>query len=452
MFVKQSLSSSKLAWKPNNSPLLQRSPILHRSLHSYALILLFISRPVLANLELPNLAVNDHESQLANAGSEKPDDCESCVLLVKSFEKGLERTERGKHEGGDTSWEEKNLKNYADSEVRLVEIQDDLCNDLTTGKTQCLSMAETGEQHIEDWWFEHRNKNVRLHDYLCITKLKKCCPEGTFGPKCQKCPDCDGHGKCDGSGTRSGSGECNCNQGYRGKLCDECDKDYYSSRFGSEGKFECLKCHKACKGGCLGPTSANCTECAAGYARDPKTNYCNDINECELNPDQLSLDSKRLCKDGTYCENTDGHYKCSPCHHVCQTCLGYGRDKCLTCVSDYHMNENRTCIHFSDETADGSTVIYYLYMVMELMAIVILNHCTMKLTHFLLRVTGFRAFDFFEDLITEMILRLSLTLPIALLVGHMSSQGITKRYMTNLYKSFRYIITGNLSDTAEYAS
>ena len=34
--------------------------------------------------------------------------CGACSALVKSFEAGMQRTSRGKLEGGDTAWEEKN--------------------------------------------------------------------------------------------------------------------------------------------------------------------------------------------------------------------------------------------------------------------------------------------------------------------------------------------------------
>ena len=34
--------------------------------------------------------------------------CAACNALVKSFEAGMKRTSRGKLEGGDTAWEEKN--------------------------------------------------------------------------------------------------------------------------------------------------------------------------------------------------------------------------------------------------------------------------------------------------------------------------------------------------------
>jgi len=50
--------------------------------------------------------------------------CSACKLLVSSFERGIERTSRGKFEGGDAAWEEKNQgKGYATSEVRFVKFK-----------------------------------------------------------------------------------------------------------------------------------------------------------------------------------------------------------------------------------------------------------------------------------------------------------------------------------------
>ena len=58
-------------------------------------------------------------------------------MLVKSFESGLERTSRGKFEGGDAAWEEKNQgKGYSISEVRFVEIQEKLCAGVDRGEAQ----------------------------------------------------------------------------------------------------------------------------------------------------------------------------------------------------------------------------------------------------------------------------------------------------------------------------
>ena len=49
---------------------------------------------------------------------------------------GMERTSRGKFEGGDADWEEKKLRSYSNSEVRLVEIQEKLCSDVSKGEDQ----------------------------------------------------------------------------------------------------------------------------------------------------------------------------------------------------------------------------------------------------------------------------------------------------------------------------
>ena len=63
--------------------------------------------------------------------------CSACKVLVSSFDKGVERTSRGKFEGGDAAWEEKNQgKGYATSEVRFVEIQEKLCTDVDRGQAQ----------------------------------------------------------------------------------------------------------------------------------------------------------------------------------------------------------------------------------------------------------------------------------------------------------------------------
>ncbi|GBL78912.1 hypothetical protein AVEN_48886-1 [Araneus ventricosus] len=40
--------------------------------------------------------------------------CQACRLLTNSFKKGMERTSRGKFEGGDALWEESRLRAYAD--------------------------------------------------------------------------------------------------------------------------------------------------------------------------------------------------------------------------------------------------------------------------------------------------------------------------------------------------
>lgn len=271
--------------------------------------------------------------------SKEVDLCEACRLVVNSFDKGLEETARGKHEGGDTSWEERNLKSYQDSEVRLIEIQERLCEDIKgAGKAQCLSLAEDTESEVEEWWFKQRNKNVRLFDYLCISKLKRCCPSGSFGPNCQPCTvDCSKHGVCDGSGTRTGTGECNCNSGYIGSQCDGCADDHF--RIATSDDFTCLKCDPACKG-CYGPGQTNCTNCREGYYKH-EVDGCIDVNECDLGMKEDSLNY--LCQGNKYCINTDGSYRCADCHVSCSGCVAYGSDWCIKCAPGYQKDDNEQC-------------------------------------------------------------------------------------------------------------
>ena len=91
--------------------------------------------------------------------------CSACSVLVKSFEKGLDRTSRGKFEGGDAAWEEKNQgKGYSISEVRFVEIQEKLCSDLDRGESQCHDNHHEWEEHLEEWWaLGHDKPNLRYY-------------------------------------------------------------------------------------------------------------------------------------------------------------------------------------------------------------------------------------------------------------------------------------------------
>lgn len=312
-------NDSKASWRPrnnNNTPWKQDLLILNAYIIFYLSISLILiaqadndrSPLSLVTFALAELSVPDSLPPLPTDDdpSKEVDSCEACRLVVDSFERGLEKTARGKHEGGDTSWEEKNLKTYQDSEVRLVEIQENLCENVKKGKAQCLSVAEDSELYIEEWWFNQRNKNVRLHDYLCISKLKVCCPSNNFGPNCQVCKsECNKHGTCDGAGTRSGTGKCNCEPGYVGSECDDCDlEDYFRVGTGQD-RFTCRRCHQACKG-CFGLGQMNCTDCRSGYYKH-ESNGCIDVNECDTGVD--SNGNTKLCGRNQYCVNTDGGFK-----------------------------------------------------------------------------------------------------------------------------------------------
>jgi len=54
----------------------------------------------------------------------------------------MERTARGKFEGGDAAWEEERLGSYSHSEVRLVEIQEKLCSSVDRGKDQVSMIVD----------------------------------------------------------------------------------------------------------------------------------------------------------------------------------------------------------------------------------------------------------------------------------------------------------------------
>ena len=54
----------------------------------------------------------------------------------------MERTARGKFEGGDAAWEEERLGSYSHSEVRLVEIQEKLCSSVEKGKDQVSMIVD----------------------------------------------------------------------------------------------------------------------------------------------------------------------------------------------------------------------------------------------------------------------------------------------------------------------
>ncbi|XP_023240469.1 cysteine-rich with EGF-like domain protein 1 isoform X3 [Centruroides sculpturatus] len=265
--------------------------------------------------------------------------CKVCQNFVESFNKGMKNTARGKHEGGDAEWEESRLGSYADSEVRLVEIQENLCSDVKIGEDDCHNMAEQHESVLEDWWFHHK-QSIALFQYFCIDNVKVCCPYNHYGPTCEPCNGgienpCNGRGECDGNGTRFGNGKCKCHEGYQGDLCDQCTTGYYRDA----DKLECIECHVSCKQHCRGPGPLGCEMCKEGYHHETNSG-CTDDNECVSAP----------CNSGEFCVNTDGSYNCKLCDMACDTCTGEGPDKCEKCSQDYEMTDG-TCVEKAKDDA-----------------------------------------------------------------------------------------------------
>ncbi|GBP08315.1 Cysteine-rich with EGF-like domain protein 2 [Eumeta japonica] len=157
----------------------------------------------------------------------------------KVMQKGLERTARGKYEGGDAAWEEEKLKvSYKRSEMRLIDIQEGICKEETKHGVYCHNVAEKAEEYIEKWWAQNPDNSADLFEFICIEQLELCCPKHHYGKQCSPCLGdleniCNGNGKCRGDGTRKGNDGpdmCRkCAKGYskKGELCiaDREDED-----------------------------------------------------------------------------------------------------------------------------------------------------------------------------------------------------------------------------------
>ncbi|KAF5284425.1 hypothetical protein FQR65_LT13559 [Abscondita terminalis] len=269
--------------------------------------------------------------------------CKACRVFVNSFEKGMENTAKGKFEGGDAAWEEEKLGSYSRSEVRLVEIQENVCSNIVEGRDQCYSFNEQHDSVIEDWWFEKQESEPSLFKYLCIEHLKLCCPDLHYGPDCLPCPGfpdniCNNNGKCKGMGTRKGNGKCSCDSAYDGEFCDTCSKTHYES-YKDDSKLLCSKCHISCKDSCTKGGPTGCDSCAPGWISD-KEKGCLDLNEC--------VDVKSICASSQFCVNTEGSYKCLECDHACAGCTGDGPDMCITCANGFNLHNN-VCVDSEQE-------------------------------------------------------------------------------------------------------
>jgi len=272
--------------------------------------------------------------------------CGACTNLVSSFEAGMERTKRGKLEGGDAAWEEKSGQRYATSEVRLVEIAEQVCKDVGRGESQCHQNYGEWEDSIERWWAQDPDTRHSLRQWLCVDQQKVCCAADHFGPDCKPCSNlgtngkiCSGNGKCKGGGTRKGNGKCQCSAEYSGELCDQCSDGHYES-FKDESKLLCSPCHKSCSGRCSGAGPKSCTVCAPGYVMNTE-HGCLDTDECIMN---------NPCPNDKFCVNNDGSYRCVTCDKACYGCDADGPDNCLKCAEGYKL-KNNVCV--ADKAASG---------------------------------------------------------------------------------------------------
>ncbi|XP_039297536.1 cysteine-rich with EGF-like domain protein 2 isoform X1 [Nilaparvata lugens] len=284
--------------------------------------------------------------------------CQLCRTLVDSFKKGIEKTEKGNFEGGDSAWEEERRLVYAKSEVRFVEIQERLCSEVERGQAHCQSTAELWEHHLENWWNHHQDKD--LYDWLCIETVEDCCPTNHYGRSCSPClgyPNnvCSGNGRCKGNGTRKGNGECKCDNGYDGTLCDKCAIGYYVS-YQDELKLLCSKCHTSCDGECTQAGPKGCLKCKSGWMMSSEGG-CLDIDEC------ISDSGSGPCSNQQFCINKEGSYTCLACDPACDGCNGDGPDMCTRCAQGFILKDN-LCVDGPswDNEGAGQTTRYITYL------------------------------------------------------------------------------------------
>uniref|UniRef100_A0A8C5PDF6 Cysteine rich with EGF like domains 2 n=1 Tax=Leptobrachium leishanense TaxID=445787 RepID=A0A8C5PDF6_9ANUR len=265
------------------------------------------------------------------AAAAKKEPCDTCRKLVERFHKGLGDTTKKNFGGGNTAWEEKTLARYESSEIRLVEIIEDLCD---ASDFECNLMVEEHEEHLEKWWFKMKPKHPDLLKWFCIDTIKVCCPSGTYGADCLACMGgserpCNGNGFCIGDGTRGGEGTCVCKTAYKGPVCLECSDGFYSSER-NDTHAVCSVCHEACKT-CHGPTNGDCKDCSDGWSK--AADSCVDVDECAA--------EEAPCKEEQHCLNTDGSFTCEACDGSCSGCTGEGPEKCKNCASGYALQEDK---------------------------------------------------------------------------------------------------------------
>ncbi|GJQ68014.1 hypothetical protein Trydic_g10659 [Trypoxylus dichotomus] len=282
--------------------------------------------------------------------------CKACKTFVQSFKRGVDRTAKGKFEGGDTAWEEEKLEE---------------------GREQCYRLHEEYDTDIEDWWLHYQDEYPDIFQYLCVEKLKHCCPDYHYGINCTPCPGypdnvCFNNGKCKGSGSRKGNGKCICDKGYMGEMCDRCNLRHFEA-YRDEKKLLCTPCPVSCDGPCN--KSGSCEKCAAGWLMNDK-GVCLDIDEC--------ASSKPTCGPLQFCVNTEGSFKCLECDKSCAQCTGDGPDMCIRCAKGYTFAGNM-CI---DDSHEGRKQYIYYTRILTYLGLCIATCITYQKNVFVAAIIG----------------------------------------------------------------
>lgn len=253
--------------------------------------------------------------------------CHDCRLASKSVDDLIRRPRQMDSYG------------IVEDRVDLEKIKKLVCREYLTDNEQerCRDFYFSNLDTIRDW--KESRPQISFHDYICIQKLKYCCPRDSFGPKCRKCPKCNINEQCMGDGSRSGSGLCACKEGHTGNGCESCLTGYYPNQNIIESKTHdkttkqnCKPCHRSCLS-CRQDGPIGCKVCNKGYTWLSGFG-CTDIDECVHN--------RKICGENTFCVNTEGSYFCYKCDRSCDGCHGDGPDMCLRCAKGFTL-ENGHC-------------------------------------------------------------------------------------------------------------
>ncbi|XP_066283956.1 protein disulfide isomerase Creld2-like [Branchiostoma lanceolatum] len=265
--------------------------------------------------------------------------CATCKGITDRFAEKYAETEKGGFGGGNTDWEETYLKEYRRSEVRLLEIIEQLC---TKDNHACHALVEEHEELLEEWWRKDESPHTNLYKWLCIDHVKACCPNNTWGPSCRDCPVgrekvCSGRGKCDGDGTREGTGACSCDKGYQGALCEQCTVDHYEE-YKNTTHVSCKECNEACDE-CYGPEANECKKC-----RDNHVLVEGSCEECDplcKGCTGVGPENCVKCDVGKGADMVEGY--CIECARPCHGCNGPGPENCKRCRMGYKQNKEGIC-------------------------------------------------------------------------------------------------------------
>uniref|UniRef100_A0A1B6K8T9 Saposin B-type domain-containing protein n=1 Tax=Graphocephala atropunctata TaxID=36148 RepID=A0A1B6K8T9_9HEMI len=99
--------------------------------------------------------------------------CEACEMFVGYFYDAMERTGGYSYGGGDSAWEKEHLGSYVTSEIRFIEIQEGMCDNVIN-KYMCVRLSELWEDYLETWWLHGRQDTPDLVQYLCVDRVKLC--------------------------------------------------------------------------------------------------------------------------------------------------------------------------------------------------------------------------------------------------------------------------------------